>query len=139
MNNTLEKLKKILVDLESEKGPILVFALFLRVDPLEKWDIVISASWLDPNDISSYKIISEKIQKNLSPTELVQLARIVILANDDPVVLFLQNSQSVLNGHFGEVSGDIFSEKFGFSIKKAYLLRCQPSDIDHKNNSDSIS
>lgn len=125
MKPILEKLKKTVVSLENERGPILVFALFLRVDPLEKWDIVIAAPWLDPNEIDSYKMITSTIQNNLSTQELIQLSRIVILADSDPVVVFLQNFEIVKNGHFGEVPGDSFSEKFGFTIKKAYLLRCQ--------------
>ena len=125
MNTILDKFKKVVISLEKEKGLILIFALFLRVDPLEKWDIVVSAPWLNSNDISSYNIINAKIQENLSPLELVQLARIVILSQIDPVVQFLQESHTVTNGHFVEVSGEEFSEKFGFTIKKAYLLRCQ--------------
>lgn len=125
MKDILEKLKTVVVALEKEYGAIHVFALFLRTDPLEKWDIVIAASWLNPNDISSYKIISSKIQEVLSQSELIQLARIVILNDNDPVVSFLQDSQSVTNGHYGEVSGESFTQKFGFTIKKAYLLRCQ--------------
>ena len=125
MKSLLDKLKNVVVSLEKEHGAILVFALFLRVDPLEKWDIVVSASWLNENDISSYKTITSKLQENLSPQELTQLARIVILGISDSVVSFLQNSETVTNGHFGEVSGDLFTEKFGFPIKRAYLLRCQ--------------
>jgi hypothetical protein len=41
------------------------------------------------------------------------------------VVLFLQESETVDNGHFVEISGELFSEEFGFAIKKAYLLRCR--------------
>lgn len=125
MKTILEKLKGVVLALEKEYGPILVFALFLRVDPLEKWDIVVSASWLDPSDITSYNAIASKIQATLSTSELVQLARIVILSDRDPVVAFLQDSETITNGHFGEVSGDLFTEKFGFAIKRAYLLRCQ--------------
>lgn len=125
MNAILEKLKTVLIALEKEHGLIHVFALFLRSDPFEKWDIVVAAPWLNPCEMSSYKTVSERIQKILTPEELTQLARIVILNDNDPVVSFLQNSISVTNGHFGEVSGDAFTEKFGFTIKKAYLLRCQ--------------
>lgn len=125
MKVILDKLKTVIVALEKEHGPIHVFALFLRTDPLERWDVVVAAFWLNSNDISSYKIISSKIQEMLSPAELMQLARIVILSDNDPVVSFLQDSVSVTNGHYGEVSGDLFTERFGFSIKKAYLLRCQ--------------
>lgn len=125
MKAILEKLKTVVVALEKAHGPIHVFALFLRTDPLEKWDIVVAAPWLNPNDISSYKVLSSTIQEVLDPSEFIQLARIVILNDNDPVVSFLQDSQSVTNGHYGEVSGDSFTEKFGFTIKKAYLLRCQ--------------
>lgn len=125
MKSILEKLKNVVYSLENEHGPLLVCALFLRIDPLEKWDIVLSASWLNPSDISSYNLVTSKIQSVLSKSELIQLARIVILEDSDPVVSFLQNSATVTNGQFGEVSGDIFTEKFGFTIKKAYLLRCQ--------------
>jgi hypothetical protein len=125
MKAILDKLKTVLLALEEEHGPILVFALFLRTDPLEKWDIVIAASWLNPNELSSYKMVNSKIQEILSPSEFVQLARIVILSDQDPVVSFLQDTETVTNGHFGEVPGEVFTDKFGFNIKQAYLLRCQ--------------
>ena len=125
MKQILDKLKLVLTDLEKELGPVSVFALFLRTDPLEKWDIVVAASWLYPNELSSYELINSKIQNVLTPSDLLKLARIVILSNLDPVVSFLQDSVSVTNGSFGEVAGDIFTEKFGFTIKQAYLLRCQ--------------
>ena len=128
MKAILDKLKTVLLALEAKRGPILIFALFLRADPLEKWDVVVAASWLNPNDIASYKIVSSKIQEALSPSELVQLARIVILSDNDPVVSFLQESNTVTNGHFGEVPGNLFTEKFGFTIKQAYLLRCQKTE-----------
>ncbi len=121
----LEKLKSVVKLLEEEYGPILVFALFLREEPLEKWDIVVSATWLKSDDMNSYKILVPKIQNALTGPELMQVARIVILDHNDPAVSFLQESESVTNGHYGEVPSDSFSERFGFTIKKAYLLRCQ--------------
>ncbi len=125
MNTILEKLKTVVRSLENEHGPILVFALFLREDPLEKWDIVVSATWLNSNDRLSYETIASKIQKALNSSELVQLSRIVILDSSDPVVAFLQGEVLVTNGHYKEVPGGTFSDKFGFTIKRAYLLRCQ--------------
>ena len=125
MKIILEKLKQVVLSLETEHDAILVFALFLREDPLEKWDIVVSASWLQSGDMNSYKIITSKIQAALSNSELMELARIVILDDNDPVISFFQDNFSVSNGHFAEVLGDQFSTRFGFTIKRAYLLRCQ--------------
>ncbi len=125
MKSILEKLKQIIQSLEDKHGPILIFALFLREDPLEKWDIVVAASWLSASDMNSYKIIASKIQETLNSVELIELARIVILDRDDHVLSFFQDNFSVTNGHYEEVSGDQFSTRFGFTIKRAYLLRCQ--------------
>ena len=83
---------------------------------------------LDSKKIDSYKIVSSKIQSILSDSEFLQISRIVILDQDDPVITFLQNLKTVKNGSFEEFSGDDLSENFGFTIKKAYLLRSQKLD-----------
>lgn len=133
MNTILNKLKRVVLDLEKEHGFIYVFALFLRVDPIERWDVVLSASWLNPNELSSYDLIASKIQGALDTNEQVQLARIVILDPSDLNVSFLQNLASVVNGKTDEVPGDLLSDKFGFTIKRAFLLRCQTDkDIQNK-------
>lgn len=129
MKEILEKLKSVVQDLEKEHGSIQLFALFLREEPLEKWDIIVSASWLGSSEMNAYKIVASKIQKILNASELLQFSRVVILDDIDPVVSFLQDSCPLTNGGFKESPKDFsvepFSEKFGFIIKKAYLLRCQ--------------
>lgn len=132
MKEILGKLKSIVVDLERARGPILIFALFLREDPLEKWDIVVSASWLSSADMKAYKIISDELQKVLTQTELMQFSRLVILDETDPVVSFLQDSCAITNGHVETLSGDIFSERFKFTIKSVHVLRCQKNQIPPK-------
>ncbi|HSX37993.1 MAG TPA: hypothetical protein VLE95_04095 [Chlamydiales bacterium] len=96
---------------------------------LQKWDIVVSASWLSSSDKSAYQIVISKIQSTLDAPALVQFSRVVILDDTDPVVSFLQGVCPLTNGGVKEspkdFSTDPFSEKFGFSIKKAYILRCQ--------------
>lgn len=129
MKEILDKLKSVVRVLEMEHGPLLFFALFLREDSLEKWDIVVSATWLSSSEKAAYKMIVPKIQAALTASELVQFSRVVILDNTDPVVSFLQGVCPLTNGGFKESPTDFsvepFSEKFGFSIKKAYILRCQ--------------
>jgi|ERR1700722_20727068 len=98
---------------------------FLREEVLERWDIIISAFWLNPTEMQSYKTISSKLQESLSDTELVQFSRIVLLNHDDPVVSYLQGLEIISNGGFKELSANELSEKFKFTIKRAYLLRSQ--------------
>ena len=134
MKETLDKLKPIVEALEKEHGPILFFALFLREDSLEKWDIVVSAPWLSSSEKQAYEIVISKIQDSLNTAELVQFSRVVILDSIDPVVSFLQEVCPLTNGGFKESPKDFsiepFSEKFGFTIKKAYILRCQKNGKD---------
>lgn len=128
MNEMIGKLKSIIKDLEKEHGPLLICALFLRDGDLEKWDIIISGTWLNPAEMQSYKTVSSKLQESLSDTELVQFSRIVILNKDDPVVSYLLGLDTITNGGFKELRADELSEKFKFTIKRAYLLRSQKSD-----------
>ena len=125
MKEIIEKLKSEITALEKEKGPLLIFALFLREDPLEKWDIIISATWLNSKEMSSYKLISSRLQEVLSESELLQFSRIVLLDPEDPVVSFLLDLQTIKNGGYKELSGEVLSDKFKFTIKRAYLLRSQ--------------
>ncbi len=128
MKETVEKLKSMISFLEKEKGPLLIFALFLREDALEKWDIIISAEWLNSKEMSSYKLISSKLQGTLNESELLQFSRIVLLDPEDPVVSFLLDLQTIKNGGYKEFSGEVLSDKFKFTIKRAYLLRSQKVD-----------
>jgi hypothetical protein len=121
----IDKLKDVIETLENENGPLLICGLFLREEPLEEWDLVIAASWLNTQEVQSYKTISSKLQEFLSDSELFQVARIVILNQDDPVVSYLQGLETITNGGFKELRADELSQKFKFTIKRAYLLRSQ--------------
>jgi hypothetical protein len=129
MKTILDKLKSVVQSLEKEQGHFLLFALFLREDSLEKWDVVVSATWLSSSEKKAYTMVVSKIQAALNASERIQLSRVVILDHTDPVVSFLQEVCPLTNGGFKESPKDFsvepFSEKFGFVIKKAYILRCQ--------------
>lgn len=124
MNEIIEHLKSVIKKLEIE-GPLLICAMFLREDSLEKWDIIIAATWLSSVEMKSYKIVSTELQNTLNPSELVQISRIVILDQDDPVVSFLLDLETIKNGGYKGLPTEILSDKFGFKIKRAYLLRSQ--------------
>lgn len=125
MNEILEKLKAALKELEKENGKIVLFALFLREEALGKWDLLVSASWLNSRSPDSYEIVAKTIQRCLHESEVVQIARVVILDTNDVAVAFLQGLYSIPNGSFVEVSNcEPLTNRFGFTIKRAYVLRC---------------
>ena len=125
MVEIIEKLKSAITSLEKDNGPLLICALFLREDAFGKWDIILAASWLDTKEMRSYKILSAKLKDFLTDSELVQFSHIVILDQHDPTISFLLDLDTLINGGYKELSSEILSEKFGFTIKKAYLLRSQ--------------
>lgn len=125
MKDIIEKIKLLIKDLEKENGPLSICALFLRDGDLEKWDLIVSASWLNPAEMESYRIISTKLQNSLNSSELVHFSRVVILRKDDPVVAYLLGLETISNGGYKELRADELSEKFKFIIKKAFLLRSQ--------------
>ncbi|PWU16051.1 MAG: hypothetical protein C5B45_01365 [Chlamydiae bacterium] len=90
--------------------------MFLPSESNDKWDFIVAAPWLNSNELESYKLISGKLQTSLTESELLQIARIVILDPEDQVVKFLQTLETV-----EELTG-----KFKFEIKQAYLLRSMP-------------
>ena len=124
MNDLLEKLKLALKELENDEGDIRLFALFLREDALGKWDLLVSAPWLDSKKLTSYDKITEIVQKHLGENDIIQLARIAILDPNDPSVFFLQEVCPVTNDTYKEVPIAPLSDRFGFAIRRAFVLRC---------------
>lgn len=132
MKELLDKLQKLIHSLELEKKTqFLICAMFLREDSGNKWDFILSSPWLDSSELESYKFISNKMQAYLTESELLQISRIVILDQDDPVVKFLRMLKTVANGGYEELRPEELTDKFKFVIKRAYLLRSMP---DKKSN-----
>ncbi len=125
MIELIDKIKSLIQVLEKENAPLSLCALFLREEPLERWDVVVSAPWLSSQEMQSYRTVSSKLQDSLSDSELVQVSRVVILDQNDPVVSYLQGLETITNGGYTQLSVDELSTKFKFSIRKAYLLRSQ--------------
>ena len=136
MNEILEKLKLSLKELEEKHGGIFLFSLFLREDALGRWDLLVSAPWLNSSSLDSYEIVAKTVQLSLSESEVIQIARVVILDTTDVAVVFLQDLYSVPNGSFVEVQNcEPLTSRFGFTIKRAYVLRCVKSTRSASTNS----
>ncbi|WP_068466691.1 hypothetical protein [Candidatus Protochlamydia phocaeensis] len=125
MKEIIEKLKNILAELIKENGDIVFFALFLREDSPNKWDLIISADWLNSGNVESYRVVATKIQNILSEKELTQISRIVIIDESDPMISFLQSSFNVTGLSCLDLNNcEISSKNIKFPIKHAYILRC---------------
>ena len=118
MKDIAEKLAKIEQQIAEEKGDFLLFGLFLPEDSPGSWDLLISAVWIAENKSDALKYINAKIQKALTPDEIMKLSRIVIIDEDNPALEVIQKSIHVEHG-ITEVRNSNF---FGLEIRHAFLI-----------------
>lgn len=131
MKQIAEKLARAERDIAEEKGPFLLFALFLREDAPDLWDLLVSAPWITKNKEESLKYIAEKTRKVLEPDELLKLSRIVVIGQDNPALEALQKSMHVEHG-MTEIQSSSF---FGLQIKHAYLITSRRGNNSSHNKS----
>ena len=118
MREQAEKLRDIEKELSESKGQFELFALFLREDAPNKWDLLISADWARKDKKAAINCIVEEIRKVLSDQELLMLSRLIILDKDDMALKALHGEMNVEHG-LAEISDSNF---LGLAIKHAYLI-----------------
>jgi hypothetical protein len=118
MKKTAEKLQTIESDLSQEHGEFELFALFLREDSPDKWDLIISSDWARADKKTALNILVSKMESKLEPKELLMLSRIIILNKDDASLNALHSGMQVEHG-LAEISDSNF---FGLAIKHAFLI-----------------
>jgi len=118
MKKLLEKISAIEKETSLEKGDYNLFALFLREESFNKWDILVSANWIDKNKEEALKYLAQKIQKEFTGEELAQISRIVIIEKENSDLPALQQAINTEHGT-AEIKDSNF---FGLQIKHAFLI-----------------
>jgi hypothetical protein len=118
MREQVEKLQNVEKNLSESKGQFELFALFLREDSPDKWDLLISADWARNDKKASINIIAEEIRKVLSDQELLMLSRVIILDKNNEALKAMRKEMHVERG-LAEISNINF---LGLAIKHAYLM-----------------
>ena len=118
MKQIIEKLASLERDIASEKGEFSLFALFLREDADDKWDLLASAPWLEANNRKSLDYLVNQLRARLDTQELLSLSMIVLLEKDNPVLEAIHKEVRVRQG-MAEVRDSI---SFGVPIKHAYII-----------------
>jgi len=128
MKELIDKLIKVEKDISDEKGQFLLFALFLREDAPNLWDLMIAANWVEKNKAESLKYISAYLNKNLKPDELINLSRIVLIDSDNPALGAIHKAIHIEHGS-AEIKDSNF---FGLKIKHAHLITSKREKIPNK-------
>jgi|GEM_PF-6109849 hypothetical protein len=86
MNSFIQNILKLEKKLSAEKGNFLFFALAELENRQNKWDVIVSASWLPSREIEAISVMTYSIFEILDKNELSQLSRVVILNADEPFI-----------------------------------------------------
>lgn len=90
MNKFLEKLTKLELLIASEKGPFDLFALLLREDDFDRWDLVASATWIDKDYNYALDYVTKKLNSALTTDELLKVSKVVLIDEFDERVRGIQ-------------------------------------------------
>jgi hypothetical protein len=101
-----------------EKGDFTLFALFMREDVPDRWDLIVSAPWVGDDKQAAVSYLVDQIKSRLGEQDLTQLARIVFLDPNSVAVQSLNRAIQIEHGNV-EVKDSNF---FGLAIKQAYII-----------------
>ena len=102
----------------NEKGPFLLFALILREDAPDLWDLVVSAPWIESNKAKALAYIASKVKEALPEEEITKLSRIALIDPNNPALEAVQKTIHVEHG-LTDVQDSVF---FGLPIRHAYIV-----------------
>lgn len=118
MKEIAQKLVSVESKVAEEKGDLNLFALFLRESSPQTWDLLAAAPWIEGNKEGSLRYLAGVVQDALSPEELQNLSRIVLIDSDNPELDAFQRAFHEEHGMV-EVKD---SYLFGLQISHAYII-----------------
>ncbi len=122
----MKDLAKRFVELEQEisqeKGEFELFALFLRENAPNRWDVVVAAPWIEIDQGLALRYLGEKLQRGLTTDQLMRLSHIAIIDADNPGLPDVTETVHVEHG-LVEMRDQEF---FGHSIERAFFITSQP-------------
>ena len=114
------KLRQVMDEVTADKGPFTLFGLFLREDAPDKWDLVVSAPWLEEGKLKALSEFVQRLSAKLGEQELLDLSRVVTVNRDNPGLAAILQAVHFEGGAPMEIKNSSF---FGLSIKHAYIFR----------------
>ena len=123
MKELVKKLVKVETALSKEKGELELFALFLREDAPNKWDLLVASPWAEKNKSDALRVLSGRLQKALTKNDLMKLSRIVIIDQSNPALSAFQKAIHVEHSD-AEIRDSNF---FGLQIRHAHVITSKRS------------
>jgi len=118
----ISDIKEMFSELESQiaadKGGFTLFALFMREDAPDRWDLIVSAPWTGDDKQGTVNYFVNEIKSRLGEPGLTSLSRIVVVDPQDASVRAINREFQVEHGTV-EVRDSTF---LGLPIKHAYII-----------------
>lgn len=118
VTNLIEKFARLEAEIAQERGDFTFFALFMREDVPDRWDLIISAPWVAEDKQGAVHYLVAQIKSRLGKEDLICLSRIVPVDPEDVAVQNLNRAIQVEHGNV-EVNDSNF---FGLAIKRAHII-----------------
>lgn len=134
MKDLITKLLNIEKKISAEKGSFNLFALFLREDSEDKWDLLVSSKWIN-KEYEHLQYIATNVQNTLTQEELIKISRIVIIDCDNTELDNISQTAAAISRSM-VVEHNIIElvncNFFGFIIRRAYIITSKRSCPGHK-------
>lgn len=121
MTQHLEKLRNIASQLEAERGPFTLFGLFMREDSPSRWDLVLSAPWLEKGKLKALGEFVEVLTDAIGQDGVFSFSRIVTLNGQDPTLRAILREVASTTLPFSKHGHSLF----GLPIEEAHILRAK--------------
>jgi hypothetical protein len=113
-----EKFSELESQIAADKGGFTLFALFMREDAPDRWDLIVSAPWAGEDKRAAVDYFVSEIESRLGEPGLTSLSRIVVVGPQDAAVEAINRTVQIEHGTV-EVRDSSF---FGLPIKHAYII-----------------
>ncbi|MBI4489985.1 MAG: hypothetical protein HY694_12930 [Deltaproteobacteria bacterium] len=118
MKELVDKLRSLEEEISQKKGEFSLFALFLREESQNKWDLVASASWFWSDKKKTLDYLAKMLRSRLTSDELLMLSRIVLIEESDPMLQAFHQAFQVRHAPTEVLDCNLF----GLQIKHAYII-----------------
>jgi hypothetical protein len=124
MTELIEKFKAIEREIADERGGVVLFALFEREDLPGKWDVVISAPWVDDSRREALDYVIGIAHSRLTREEIISVSKYVLLRPSEEFVREVNKIVQVEHG-LAEVRDLVVN---GMAMTRAYIITSRPQD-----------
>jgi hypothetical protein len=121
IEHLVKKLESLEEEISSNRGEFSLFALVLREDAEDRWDLIVAAPWIDPDSIDDLKYIIDRLKSRVDENELLSISSVILLESYNPIVLNM-NKMRVVRGGKLELSNP---QLYGLPFKHAYIIISQ--------------